>query len=330
MRIILLSMIAIALTNLGAADAGEPTSAKIERGTVRVENEPPLGARATTLLAWVTTFDYEMSLKSDSTITGISVSHLTFPSPVKSKYDENNTVHAEFYRPHGDGPFPAVIVLDILAGDQALARSMSSLLAQNHVAALFVQMAYYGPRRPKEGNVRLLSSNIPRTLEAVHQSVLDCRRATDWLASRTDIDPDKLGIVGTSLGSFIAGLTAEAEPRLHKVALLLSGGGFVEGYADHPKAKPFIETLAKIGITKEMMQQYIAPADPITRAENLKTHDLLMIAAKRDDMVPPKMAEALWKASGQQKIIWYDTTHYGAALFFLPMGKAVVDHFQWP
>jgi hypothetical protein len=77
------------------------------------------------------------------------------------------------------------------------------------------------------------------------------------------------------------------------------------------------------------MEQYIASVDPITHGERLKTHDLLMIAAKRDDMVPPKMAEALWKASGQQKIIWYDTTHYGAALYALPMSKAVVEHFRW-
>jgi hypothetical protein len=46
-------------------------------------------------------------------------------------------------------------------------------------------------------------------------------------------------------------------------------------------------------------------------------------------MVPPKMAESLWKASGQQKIIWFDTTHYGAALYVLPMMKAVVEHFRW-
>jgi dienelactone hydrolase len=281
------------------------------------------------LMATLTSFYYEMTLTSDSTITGVSVSHLTFPSPVTTLYHENNTVHAEYYRPHGDGPFPAVIVLDILAGDQSLARGMANILAQNKVAALFVQMAYYGPRRPKDSSVRLLSTNIPRTLEGVRQSVLDCGRATDWLGSRKEIDANKLGIVGTSLGSFVAALTAESEPRLHKVALVLSGGGFVEGYADHPKAKAYIESFEKIGITKAMMQKFIAPADPITNAENLKSHDLLMIAAKRDDMVPPKMAEALWKASGQQKIIWFDTTHYGAALFTLPLIKAIVEHFRW-
>jgi len=382
MRMILWSLIAIALTSLGAANAQQPSQPTIERGTVPLQRAEPLVGRETNLKAKsidpalaeqlqrleelkskakdpdlvaqinrleesmrpremylqsdfphlmspLTSFYYEMTRTSDSTITGISVSHLTFPSPVTTLHHENNMVHAEYYRPHGDGPFPAVIVLDILAGDQALARGMSTLLAQNHIAALFVQMAYYGPRRPKEGNVRLLSMNIPQTLEAVHQSVLDCQRGADWLQSRQEIDGNKLGIVGTSLGSFIAALTAESEPRLHKVALLLSGGGFVEGYAEHPKAKPYIKMFEIAGITKVKMQQYIAPADPITHAANLKTHDLLMIAAKRDDMVPPKMAEALWKASGQQRIIWYDTTHYGAALYFLPMSKAVVVHFRW-
>jgi hypothetical protein len=53
-----------------------------------------------------------------------------------------------------------------------------------------------------------------------------------------------------------------------------------------------------------------------------------MIAAKRDEIVPPKAAEALWEASGKQKIVWYDCTHYGAALYFAAALKHVVQHFN--
>src|SRR5262249_61850129 len=114
--------------------------------------------------------------------------HLRFPSPVTSDCPENNTVHAEYYRPKGDGPFPGVIVLDITAGDQSLSRGISTLLAQRGIAALFVQMAYYGPRRPPGSKLRLLSPNIAHTVEAIRQTVLDVRRATAWLESRPEID----------------------------------------------------------------------------------------------------------------------------------------------
>ena len=43
-----------------------------------------------------------------------------FPSPVKSAHVENNTVHAQYYRPtKTQGPIPCVVVLDILAGAAA-------------------------------------------------------------------------------------------------------------------------------------------------------------------------------------------------------------------
>src|SRR6478736_5646061 len=92
------------------------------------------------------TFGYTMTLKRDLPATGIEVYHVTFPSPVTTPTPENNTVHAEYYRPKGAGKFPAVIVLDITGGDQSLSRGISLVLAQNRIAALFVQMAYYPPR----------------------------------------------------------------------------------------------------------------------------------------------------------------------------------------
>ena len=56
-----------------------------------------------------------------------------------------------------------------------LSRFISTHLARHGVAALFVQMAYYGPRRPAGSKLRLMSTNIPMTTEAVTQTVLDLR-----------------------------------------------------------------------------------------------------------------------------------------------------------
>src|SRR5262249_10462500 len=159
-------------------------------------------------------FEFELTRKKDLPITGIEIHELRFPSPIKSKYPENNTVYAEYYVPKGAGPFPGVIVLDITGGDQTLSRTIARHLARNKIAGLFVQMAYYGPRRPKEGNVRFLSMDLTHTLNAVRQTVLDLRRAAAWLESRPEIDKTRLGIMGTSLGSFIAALTGEMEPKL--------------------------------------------------------------------------------------------------------------------
>lgn len=275
------------------------------------------------------TFDFELTPKSDLPVTGVSTYSLKFPSAVESPHVENNTVYAEYFRPNGPGPFPAVIVLDILDGSEVIPRTQANLFAQNNIAALHVKMAYYGQRRPLNSRVRLLSMDVPQTLAAVRQTVLDLRRAVAWLESRPEIDGKKLGIVGTSLGSFLAALTAESEPKISKVALLYGGGGFVEGYSQHPMGKPYFGALHAIGISKPVMKQMIATVDPLTHADELKNRDVLMIAAKRDDIVPPTMAKMLWEASGKPKIVWYDTTHVGAALFAVPAIRQVLQHFQW-
>jgi dienelactone hydrolase len=273
-------------------------------------------------------FAYELKSKRELPVSGIEIYDLTFPSPVKTKYPENNTVHAEYYLPKGKGPFPGVIILDILDGSQVVSRGIASVLAANGIAGLCVQMPYYGPRRPAEGRVRLLSPDVPHTLAAIQQAVLDNRCAAAWLASRPEIDPKKLGVHGTSLGSFVAALTAAAEPRLNNVSLMLGGGDLVEAYWDHPKAKPFFAALTALGADKETIKRAIAQADPITYADSLKKRNLLMIAASRDDVVPPAAARSLWEATGKQKIVWLNATHVGAALYLFEATDHIVKHFK--
>jgi dienelactone hydrolase len=272
-------------------------------------------------------YDYEMDLKYDLPASGVTVYRVRYPSPVESPHPENNTVHAEYYRPRGTGPFPAVIVLDITGGDQSLSRHLSTFLAHKGVAALFVQMAYYGPRRPPGSQLRLLSPNVPRTLAAVRQTVLDLRVAAAWLEARSELDPKRLGIMGTSLGSFMAALAAEMEPRLGRLAVLLGGGGLVDGYYDHPQAAPYRRVYEALGGSKEKLARLIAPADPLTCAANLRARKVLILAGKRDEIVPPRMAEALWRESGRQKIVWYDCTHYGAIVYLPAALDQIVAHF---
>jgi dienelactone hydrolase len=307
-----------------AADADLPP---IEKGTVQFK---PSGDQKNIPKRYrlkAHGFAYQMEQIEDLPLSGLTIHRLTFPSPVTSDCKENNTVHAEYYRPRGKGPFPCVIVLDITAGDQSLSRFIATNLAQNNIGGLFVQMAYYGPRRPAGSKLRLLSHDFKRTTEGIRQTVLDLRRATAWMESRPEIDAKRLGIMGTSLGSFVSALTGEMEPKLRRVAVLLGGGGFVDAYWDDPRAKSFRKVWQALGGTKESAARLVAPVDPITCAANLKDRRLLILAAKRDNIVPPRMAEALWKATGKQKIVWYDCTHYGAALYLLSGLQHVVKHF---
>jgi dienelactone hydrolase len=271
--------------------------------------------------------EFKLSLRHDLKHSGVRVYDLTFPSPVKSAVPENNTVHCELFLPAGKGPVPAAVVLDILQGNALIARGECVWLAQNGVAGMVVYMAHYGPRRPAGSPDRLISTDVVKSVEGVRQTVLDIRCAVAWLASRPEFDPDNLGIVGTSLGSLVGAVAAANEPRVRNVCLVLPGGGLVDAFYDHPKAAPYRPVLDLLG-GKFVLKLLIGPVDPITYAKPLSGKNLLMLCAARDDIIPPKAAKALWEATGKQKIVWYDATHVGAAVFLMPVLKEMTDHVR--
>jgi len=300
----------------------------LEKGTVTFK---PVGDQAGIAERYrlaETKFDYEMKFRRELPASGITISDVTFPSPVKSPHEVNNTVHAEYYRPAGKGPFPGVILLDILDGSQIISRNLANMFAQNDIASLIIQMPYYGPRRPANTKLRLLSLDMNATIENIRQTVLDNRCGVAWLETRPEIDKKKICIHGTSLGSFMGALTAESEPKITRVSLMLGGGSLVEAYWDHPQAKPILTAMTLLGITKDMMKAAIAPVDPITNAAALKDRKLLLIAASRDDVVPPAAAKAMWEATGKQKIVWLNATHVGAALFLFDASNQIVKFFK--
>ena len=62
----------------------------------------------------------------------------------------------------------------------------------------------------------IVSSNIARTVQVCRQAVLDAKRAVAWLVLQGF---ERIGILGTSLGSCLAMLTTAHEPRIRAQAL---------------------------------------------------------------------------------------------------------------
>lgn len=316
------------LTLAVALCLGTPALAAKTTGTIAVPVDPaaaPIAEGYRFKDAYKGT--YQLSDRYTLRHSGVTVYDLTFPSPVVTDIAENTTVHAEYFVPSGSGKFPAVVVLDIMQGNQLIARGEAMWLAQNGVAALVVVLPHYNQRRAPNSKVKLVSTDIPRTLTGIRQGVLDCRAAVAWLAARPEVDADQLGMAGTSLGSFLTALTSANEPRIKNVCMVLGGGGLVDAYYDHPKAKAVTDVLDTLG-GKNLVKRLIAPVDPITYAAQLKGKNLLMVAATNDDVVPAKAATALWEATGKQRIVWLESGHVTAGLYTMSILREVRDHFH--
>ena len=254
---------------------------------------------------------------------------LTFPSPVTTDVDENNTVYGEYFQPCGKGPFPACVVLHILGGDFLLAETVASHLARHGVAALFVKMPYYGPRHGKNSPKRMISEDPRQSVAGMTQAVLDIRRATAWLAERSEVDPKRLGITGISLGGIMSALAAAGEPRLEYVAIMLGGGNFAEFlWANQTdRAQAFRKQWVAEGGTRESFGKVVDQIDPVTYGHLLQGRHVMMIAAKNDEVIPPACATALWESIGREpELVWIDSGHY-TAIKYLPESLVRLDLF---
>ena len=180
------------------------------------------------------------------------------------------TVHCEYYRPKSDKPVPAVIVLHILGGDFPLARVFANMFAEHGVAALFLKMPYYGERRDPQLSRRMISEDPRETLEGMTQAVLDIRRATAWLAHRDEIDDNRLGIFGISLGGITGALAATAEPRLQNVCLLLAGGDLVTVAKESPELEKIRRKWVATGGSQDEFLDALKEIDPVKYGENVR------------------------------------------------------------
>ena len=81
-----------------------------------------------------------------------------------------------------------------------------------------MSLPYHDARMPAELTRAdyFVSSNIARTIQVCRQAVLDARRAIAWLALQ---GYERIGILGSSLGSCLAMLNTAHEPRIRAEAL---------------------------------------------------------------------------------------------------------------
>ena len=260
----------------------------------------------------------------------VSLSLLTFPSPVTTKYAVNNTVHCEYYCPTTPGKHPACIVLHILGGDFPLARTFATALAHRGVAALFVIMPYYGPRRPAHTNIRMISTDPRQTIRGMTQAVKDIRYAAAWLAARPEVDRKQIGVFGISLGGITAALAGAVEPRFDKICPVLAGGDIALVIWDSTESHAVAarEHWLSGGGTRDSLLKLMKTVDPASYGADIRGRKVLMLNASHDEIIPKKCTVALWQSFGRPPIFWYDAGHYSAMFHIVDAIGRVTDFFQ--
>ena len=186
------------------------------------------------------------------------------------------------------------------------------------MSALRLTLPYHQERRPAELQRadHLVSTNIGRTIQSMRQAVLDTRAAVRWLHQQ---GYERIGILGTSVGSCIAFLAFAHEPLIN-AGTFNHVSGYVadvawrglstqhvrEGFADH--------------VNLEELREYWAPISPLSflpRIAEGERRPMRFIAARYDltfqvDLSRDVIAKAR-ELNLPVDVVWLSCGHYTMA-----------------
>ncbi len=297
----------------------------------------PLNLRGATgdLAEWLKGFDHPVE-RFGYTVSPLGeeddfrILQVTYPSPMKTPFPENDVVPGELYVPAhpalgADGRMPAAIVLDILDGRAILPRMTARVLAQRGVAAFYFPMPFYNSRRPPaNAHQKLLEGDPgPYLAPPPRQLVMDVRRAKAILASRPEIDPHRIGITGISLGGIMTSLAAGVDGEFYRVAPVLAGGDMATLIFHTREMRSIRQVLERHGIDRDATAKLLAPVEPLNFASRIDPGTCMMINAAQDEVIPRAATLGLAEAMGKPTLLWLPGGHYSGMLY-LPIAQQKV------
>jgi dienelactone hydrolase len=199
-------------------------------------------------------------------------------------YDGKNVDYWQFEpRNKGTEPLPAIVILHGIEGLEAVAdnnandlkdyKQLCQIVAEKGYVVRFVHYMQSTP--VAKGQVAKLEGKLKDSLVAPADKVdADARKLFDqWMkcvkagtddlaknAVKNGIDPARIGVVGLSLGGFVVTSLAVTDPKFSPQALIIVCGGLPE------------ELHAKVD----------------------KLPPVLMICAKKDEIIPPAHSRKVW------------------------------------
>jgi dienelactone hydrolase len=227
---------------------------------------------------------------------------LTFPSALTTPHEANNTVYCRYFPAGGAASSDAatgkgraaVLVLPQWNSDPEGHAGLCRLLAWNGLSALRLSLPYHDRRMPPELHRAdyIVSANVARTVQVCRQAVLDARRAIAWLAMQ---GYDRIGILGTSLGSCLALLTAAHEPLIQAEALNHISPAFADVVWRGLSTEHVREGLDG-HIELDLLRTLWAPISPRGYLERLRDRQTLLVYARYDLTFPVDLSEDLVRA----------------------------------
>lgn len=241
---------------------------------------------------------------------------LTFTSPLESAWPENNTVHAQLFR--GKKVGPAVLILPNWNAKWHGQVALCHWLQRMGITAMKMSLPYHD-RRMAQGHERadqLVGPNIGLTLQANRQAVKDARACLTWLEQQ---GYDRLGILGTSIGSSVGYITLVHDNRVRAGGFFHVSTYFADVVSQGMTTNHVWEGL-RHEVSVEELREFWAPVSPMPYVERGMgaNRDTFMVYGKYDPTFLPELTRemlgALRKHGAEPRTLELPVGHYSLEL----------------
>ncbi|MFC1904054.1 alpha/beta hydrolase family protein [Chloroflexota bacterium] len=271
----------------------------------------------------------------------------SFPTAYTTQYEENNTVHGEYFQPRETANAPLAILFHGM-GDELLipCKLLARALVKKGVACFVLYSVLHSRRAPETVRERLPILTPEEWFESYRTSVIDVRQVIDWATGRAEINTEQTAVIGISFGSFISAITMGVDERIKAGIFLVAGGNSEKIGRNSRKSsmkKSYHRTEAEYNEIQNDYRHYLVEVaekgidnvtpsrksfliDPMTYAHYLRERPVLMLNALWDEYIPREATLDLWKACGKPPITWFPATH---TLFWLwyPLIRRKITRF---
>jgi pimeloyl-ACP methyl ester carboxylesterase len=249
-----------------------------------------------------------------------SRSQLTWRSSVTTASIENNTAYATYF-PHYSRR-AAVIVLPHWNAKAGTYFDLCKFLNKVGLSALRLTLPYHEERMPPELERAdyLVAPNVGRSLQSVTQAVADTRAAVAWLKQE---GYEKVGIVGTSIGSCVAFLAFVHDPNID-AAVFNHVSGYMADVVWHGLSTYHVRDGFGDNIDLDALREYWMPVSPMAYMEKLAAQESRpqrYIYTLYDLSFPVELSRDTMKALRKHKI-----KHSKAAI---PCGHYTLGEKPW-
>lgn len=237
---------------------------------------------------------------------------IEFPSAVYTT-EGNKTVKISYYDLNGEEKTPLIIISPILGGNNVVSKIFANYFANHNFATAIIH-------RPEDQ--KITGPNYAVSIEELlKQPLIDMRRAIDLFETFKDIDNERIGSFGVSMGGIRNATLAGIDQRL-KVNVFVMAGADIPYILKHSKDTSIRREVEKAqesteGDLFELLSKEIK-SDPKYLSQYIDDDNTLMFITLFDEVVPLKSQKYLRELIGNPSVAYLLAGHYTAALYLLP------------